>query len=66
MRINWDAAVKALEILGISFLACAFIGALAWGGVEMWKSGCYWGVGIEAGILLLFMFLYAYFELKDL
>ena len=66
MRINWDAAVKALEILGITLLVCAFIGALAWGGVEMWKSGCYWGVGIEAGILLLFMFLYAYFELKDL
>lgn len=66
MKINWDAAVMALEMLGITILACAFIGALAWGGVEMWKSGCYWGVGIEVGLSLLFLLLYAYFELKDL
>ena len=66
MKINWDAAVMALEILGVTILACSFIGALAWGGVEMWKAGCYWGVGVEVGLGLLFLLLYAYFELKDL
>ena len=65
MKINWKAAVMALEILVIVILVVSFVFALAWGFVDMWKSGCYWGIGIEVGLVLLFMFLYAYFGLKD-
>ena len=66
MKIDWEAVVAALEIFGITILCCSFIGALAWGGVEMWKSGCYWGVGIEIGLVVFLMLLYVYFELKNL
>lgn len=64
--IDWDAAVATLEIFGATIIGCALIGALVWGGVEMWRSGCYWGVGIEIGLCVFLMLLYVYFELKNL
>ena len=66
MKINWDAAIAALEVFGITILVCLFIGTLAFAGVNMWKSGCYWGVGIEVGLVVFLMLLYVYFELKNL
>ena len=64
--IDWDAVKASLEIIGISLLVMAVIAVLAVIGVKCWVAGHRWPAFVEGALALFGMFLYGYYQLKDL
>lgn len=64
--IDWDAVKVSLAILGIALLMIAVIFALTYVGVKSWQAGLRWPAFVEGALALFGMFLYGYYQLKDL
>ncbi len=65
-QINWNAVKVSLAVLGVSLLVVAIIFALTFVGVKSWKAGLRWPAFVEGVLALIGMFLYGYYQLKDL
>lgn len=64
--IDWDAVKASLEIIGLSLLVIAVITVLTVIGVKCWCAGLHWPAFVEGGLALFGIFLYGYYQLKDL
>ena len=64
--IDWDAVKVSLAILGIALLMIAVIFALTYIGFKSWQAGLRWPAFVEGALVLFGMFLYGYYQLKDL
>ena len=64
--IDWNAVKASLEVLGISLLAIVVVIALTYIGVKSWQAGLRWPAFVEGALALFGMFLYGYYQLKDL
>ena len=64
--IDWDAVKVSLAILGIALLMIAVIFALTYIGFKSWLAGLRWPAFVEGALALFGMFLYGYYQLKDL
>ena len=64
--IDWNAVKASLAVLGISLLMIAVIFALTYIGVKSWQAGLRWPAFVEGALAFIGMFLYGYYQLKDL
>jgi hypothetical protein len=64
--IDWDAVKASLAVLGISLLVMAVIAVLTVIGVKCWVAGHRWPAFVEGARAFIGMFLYGYYQLKDL
>ena len=64
--IDWNAVKASLEVLGISLLAIVVVIALTYISVKSWQAGLRWPAFVEGALALFGMFLYGYYQLKDL
>lgn len=64
--IDWDAVKVSLAILGIALLMIVVIFALTYIGVKSWQAGHRWPAFVEGALAFIGMFLYGYYQLKDL
>jgi hypothetical protein len=64
--IDWDAVKVSLAVLGISLLVIAVIAVLTVIGVKCWVAGNRWPAFVEGALAFIGMFLYGYYQLKDL
>ena len=64
--IDWNAVKASLAILGISLLVIAVVTVLTVIGVKCWVAGHRWPAFAEGALAFIGMFLYGYYQLKDL
>lgn len=64
--IDWNAVKASLAILGISLLVIAVVIGLTIIGVKSWQAGLRWPAFVEGALTFIGMFLYGYYQLKDL
>ena len=64
--IDWNAVVATLETFGIVFLIFIITFALVVVGSLLAKVGLYWAVGLEAGIAVIVLFLFVYYQFKGI
>ena len=64
--IDWNAVKASLEVLGISLLVIAVVIGLTIIGVKSWQAGLRWPAFVEGALAFIGMFLYGYYQLKDL
>lgn len=64
--IDWDAVKASLAVLGISLLVIAVVIGLTIIGVKSWQAGLRWPAFVEGALAFIGMFLYGYYQLKDL
>ena len=64
--IDWNAVKATLEVLGISLLVIAVVIGLTVIGVKSWQAGLQWPAFVEGALAFIGMFLYGYYQLKDL
>ena len=64
--IDWNAVKASLAVLGISLLVMAVIAVLTVIGVKYWVAGLRWPAFVEGALAFIGMFLYGYYQLKDL
>jgi FtsH-binding integral membrane protein len=64
--IDWDAVKASLAVLGISLLVIAVVIGLTIIGVKSWQAGLRWPAFVEGALVFIGMFLYGYYQLKDL
>ena len=65
-QIDWNAVKASLAIIGLSLLMIAVIFVLTYIGVKSWEAGLRWPAFVEGSLALIGMFLYGYYQLKDL
>ena len=65
-QIDWNAVKASLTLLGISFLMIAVIFVLTIIGVRTWLAGIRWPAIVEGALAFFGMFLYGYYQFKDL
>ena len=64
--IDWNAVKASLAVLGISLLVIAVVIGLTVIGVKSWQAGLRWPAFVEGALAFIGMFLYGYYQLKDL
>ena len=64
--IDWDAVKVSLAVLGTTLLIIAVIAVLTVIGVKSWQAGLRWPAFVEGALAFIGMFLYGYYQLKDL
>ena len=64
--VDWDAVKASLAVLGISLLVIAVVIGLTIIGVKSWQAGLRWPAFVEGALAFIGMFLYGYYQLKDL
>jgi hypothetical protein len=64
--VDWNAVKASLAVLGISLLVMAVIAVLTVIGVKCWVAGHRWPAFVEGALAFIGMFLYGYYQLKDL
>lgn len=64
--IDWNAVKASLAILGFSLLVIAVVIGLTIIGVKSWQAGLRWPAFVEGALAFIGMFLYGYYQLKDL
>lgn len=66
IEIDWNAVRATLEVFGLVFLIFIITYALVWVGSLLAKAGLYWAVGLEAGIAVIALFLFVYYQFKGI
>lgn len=64
--VDWNAVKASLAVLGISLLVIAVVIGLTVIGVKSWQAGLRWPAFVEGALAFIGMFLYGYYQLKDL
>ena len=64
--VDWNAVKASLAVLGISLLVIAVVIGLTIIGVKSWQAGLRWPAFVEGALAFIGMFLYGYYQLKDL
>ena len=64
--IDWNAVKASLAVLGTTLLIIAVIAVLTVIGVKSWQAGLRWPAFAEGALAFIGMFLYGYYQLKDL
>ena len=64
--IDWNAVKASLAVLGISLLVIVVVIGLTVIGVKSWQAGLRWPAFVEGALAFIGMFLYGYYQLKDL
>ena len=64
--IDWNAVKVSLVVLGTTLLIIAVIAVLTVIGVKSWQVGLRWPAFVEGALAFIGMFLYGYYQLKDL
>ena len=64
--VDWDAVKASLAVLGLSLLVIAVVIGLTIIGVKSWQAGLRWPAFVEGALAFIGMFLYGYYQLKDL
>ena len=64
--IDWNAVKASLAMLGTTLLIIAVIAVLTVIGVKSWQAGLRWPVFAEGVLAFIGLFLYGYYQLKDL
>jgi FtsH-binding integral membrane protein len=64
--VDWNAVKASLAVLGISLLVIAVVIGLTVIGVKSWRAGLRWPAFVEGALAFIGMFLYGYYQLKDL
>ena len=64
--IDWNAVKASLAVLGTTLLIIAVIAVLTVIGVKSWQAGLRWPAFAEGVLAFIGLFLYGYYQLKDL